>query len=136
MKTTRTIRRWCIGGAIALAAELAVIYAINVCMEGGPHYSAWSCTKAGGAATLGTLDRTTVNVTVGQTVIPPVLVTPPIFTNGTKQRLVYYDCSPGQNNNQFAPIYYSPGALYFSPPISNLYTAPGTYLVTAKVDAA
>ena len=134
MKTKKIILRWYLILLACVLLSILLYSATNYPVETGPHYGPWSCCQPAGAVSPGTLDRTNINVSVGQTVVPPVLVTSPVFTNGLQQRWVSYDLNTNLNHYEYGPVLYVTGPLYFSPPISNSYGSAGTYTSLAEVD--
>jgi RHS repeat-associated protein len=108
---------------------------LTVNLESGPHTNAWECIQQGTTNNLGTLDRTNINVCIGETIVPPV-VSGVTFNNGKKKRYIQYDCPQNTNLNHWETndVIYAAGNIYFVPELPNSINNASTNEYVAKID--
>ncbi len=123
---------------LALISALQISRADNPCIEGGPHYTNWTCAQPGSVLAAGALGSNNLTVCLGNTLVPPVLATVPTFNNGQKRHYAAYDCNPALDGYVTNSVLYQAGPLYFTstnsswPPITGPFTNAGTFYYTAE----
>ena len=82
----------------------------------------------------GLLNKSTIDVFVGQPISPSTLAVNPVFSNGLLNYSIQGpdDCQSFITNGS-VPVTYSVGNLYFVPPIPSAINSPGTNTYIAKV---
>lgn len=107
----------------------------NVCIEYGPFFGTWDCHLSASNLFSGTINYTSTNVGIGNTITPPVLVDSPVFSSGIIKRWVTFTCPENTNFLETNSLRYVLGDLYFTPAFPSSLTVTGLYTYTAKVDA-
>ncbi len=120
--------------SVAFLVSTAAVLADNTCTEYGPHTNAWQCLQPGTVSNSGALSYTSTNVCVDATFAPPVLVTNVTFSNGSKERLIWYDCSTQLNHWETNTVVYTNGSMYFVPSMPTSFTSPGIHTYAAMVN--